>query len=157
MSCLASGAMFPGAVTQSGTMVEGHYYYEAHQTCTLIVKEFDGRSLTCDIRRVERTKLINGSAAPVPSLPTYLRLYLTSRGSCVERATGTYDPLTSVLMLRGDEPVVEVESEVQWNPHLYLLMVDGGRVSGLVFDLKEECGDRVSGVGTMLVLNCPYP
>jgi len=131
-------------------MTDGQYRYEALQTCALTVKSIDGNTTVCEIQRAENRKSINGSSDPLPLLPEYLRLYLTTWGSCTERATGTYDPLTGVLLLRGEEPVVVVHSWVQWSPHAYALVVGGDGMRGLAFDL-DVGGDRVSEVGVVVV------
>lgn len=148
--CLKIGSVFAGTVTQSGIMIEGQYHYHALQTCTLIIKSLAQGATTCEIRRVESKKFINGQPIPLHNWPEYLQQYLTTWGSAVESAVGTYCPRTGVLLLRGEEPVVAVKSSVQWSPHVYALLVDDGVIKGLAFDLGEGA-DYVSETGVMML------
>jgi hypothetical protein len=148
---ITAGSIFTGTVTQSGVMLkEGQHRYKAIQTCTLTIESISGREVVCEIRRVECEKFIDGSSYPRPQLPEYLRLYLTTRGSCVERATGVYDPFTGVMLLRGGEPVVVSKSCVQWSQHHYALVVVGRRITGYAFNIEER-DDRVEEAGVIRV------
>jgi hypothetical protein len=141
-----TGTVFTGTVTQSGVMVDGNFRYDALQTCTLTVTETENNNVSCDIERTELRKYVNGSQESDPSLPEYLRSYLTSHGSCVEHAAGVYDPFTEMLTVRGGWPETLSPSSVVWSPHLYMLVVSDRRMSGPVFcidgmeDHKSETG-----------------
>jgi hypothetical protein len=151
---ITAGSIFTGTVTQSGVMLqEGQYRYKAIQTCTLTVESISGREVVCEIRRVECKKFIDGSSYPRPQLPEYLRLYLTTWGSCVERASGVFDPFTGVMLLRGGEPVVVLESCVQWSQHHYALVIVGGRITGYALNIGEY-DDHVEEVGFIRVELC---
>ena len=147
---MQAGTVFKGTVTQTGAVTDGGYCYEALQTCTLTVVSVRGEAVVCDVGRVESEKFIDGESGWRLSLPDYLNSYLTTWGSCVERAIGTYDPFTGFLLLKGQRLKVVRESEVQWSHHYYALVVDGSRVTGPVFCL-EKMEDRDSGVGALVV------
>ena len=151
MSPLTAGTVYTGIVTQSGSMTDGRYRYDAIQACTLTVKSFDNCTVVCEIKRVENQKFIDGHSIPLPAWPEYLIKYLTTWGNAVERAIGTYDPCTGLLLLQGEEPVVTVDSWVQWSRHAYALLVDEKGIKGLAFDL-EEGANRVSEVGRLRVV-----
>jgi hypothetical protein len=146
MPFVKTGTAFTGTVTQSGVMVDGDFRYDALQTCTLTVTETENNNVSCDIQRKELKKFVNGSQECNPSYPEYLRNYLTSHGSCIEHATGVYNPFTRMLTIRGEWPKTLSPSAVVWSPHLYMLVISDHQMMGPVFcidgmeDHKSETG-----------------
>ena len=152
-ACLATGVKFKGAVTQTGVLLDGGYRYESLQVCCIRVLQVDGCSIVCDVHRTEEKQWVNGLSAcdgQAQALPDFLRKYLQSNnGWCVERAAGSYDPFTRVLLLRGSWPHKQGDSEhVLWIPHFYTLLVSQQGMSGTVFCM-DGMDDRESGVGSL--------
>lgn len=150
-ACLATGAVFRGMVTHTGVLLDGGYRYEALQDCCIRVLQVDGYSVVCEVHRTEKQKWVNGlSARDSQGLPDFLQKYLQSgKGWCVERAAGTFDPFTKVLLLRGAWPQVGGDSaHVVWSPHFYTLLVSEQGMSGTVFCM-DGMEDRESGVGSL--------
>jgi len=148
---LTAGATYTGVVTQKGIMKEDGLLYEARQKCTLKLTRLDSVShVECEIVRMEDVKLVNGSSQIDPHFPEYIRSYLSSNGSCVEYATGTYDTFSSLLILRSNRPTTVIGSAVVWSPQLYTLVVTGRRITGPVFCL-DTMDDRNNDVGTLAV------
>lgn len=153
-SPLSMGARYAGAVTQSGTILDGGLHFEALQACEIVFLKVDHHHCTCRIYRQETHKFINGIEDPNdPSLSQPVSEYLRLKGASFEMATGTYDPFNRVLLLRGSTPSVIRYSNVVWNQHFYSLVVGEDRIVGTVFCI-DEMDDRENGVGSLEVCLC---
>lgn len=154
---LALGNVLIGCVTQTGTLLEGGYRYEARQHCEVRITWVEGSKVACEIHRSERFKWVDGLSLDenpdkVKALPPFLQRYLRSKGSCIENAQGVFDPFTRILTLKGQWPQADHLSEdVVWSPHLYTLIAMDGYISGAVFCL-DKMDDRESGIGSLLVM-----
>ena len=112
---IREGVRLTGTVTQSGTLKNGGFCYEAMQFCELEFISVRGNSVTCEIKRREQFKTVNKIAAGgegFNDLPEFLKSYLGSQGSCREPACGTYDPFNRVLLLKSQWPSMTETSDV---------------------------------------------
>ena len=150
MQTLSIGSIFTGTVTQSGVMVEDECRFDSLQICTLTVTTVDNNDISCDIRRQESKKFVNGSAESGLGVPVYLTKWMNSLDSCVEHATGTFNPFTSMLIMRSKRPDKESSPNAVWSPHLYILLVEGKRLSGPAI-CTDGLDDREHDIGAMKV------
>jgi hypothetical protein len=150
MQTLSAGSVFTGTVTQSGVMVEDECRFEALQICTLTVTAVDHNDISCDIRRQESKKFVNGSAESRPGVPVYLTNWMNSLDSCLEHAIGTFNPFTSMLIMRSERPDTESSPNTVWSPHLYILLVEGRSLSGPAI-CTDGLDDRENDIGALKV------
>ena len=144
---------FCGSVTQSGTILQNGHRFDALQSCKIRLTSVSASRVECEVHRTEMLKFVDDIENPcdpraATALPPYLISYLRDKGSCVERAVGTYDPFTRVLLLKGVEVTVSEPSDVLWSPHFYSLVVESDRVVGTAFCM-DGLQDRENEVGSV--------
>jgi hypothetical protein len=148
---------FQGTVTQSGVMGDGHRF-RAVQAIDLELSCPDDaeQAVECTIRRTERAKTVDETSLPSPELPLYLQQYLSSFGSCLEKATGRwYRPEGLIMLTESERPAVLTPSDVLWSRHTYMLLLeaDGVVLSGFAINM-DDLADRTEDQGRLEARLC---